>query len=44
MYSIETINPAYFIDIGGLTAVDLNFEVGFDRHFPLMIAAAKGRY
>ena len=43
MYSIETVNQAYFIDIGGLTVVDLNFEVGQDRHFPLMIAAAKGR-
>ena len=44
MYAVETVNPHYFVDIGGLNSVDLNFEVGKERHFPLMIAAAKGRY
>lgn len=44
MYAIETINSAYFVDIGGLSAVNLNFDVGNEGHFPLYIAAAKGRY
>ena len=44
MYAIETINAAYFIDIGGLTSIDINFLVGNEGHFPLYIAAAKGRY
>jgi hypothetical protein len=43
MYAIETVNSAYFIDIGGLQALDLNFLIGNSQHFPLMIAAAKGR-
>ena len=42
MYAIETINTAYFIDIGGLTAVDMNFAVSSDGNFPLLIASAKG--
>ena len=43
MYSIEAINAPYFVDLGGLAAVDLNFEINKQKHFPLMIAAAKGR-
>ncbi len=43
MYAIETINSAYFIDVGGLSSVNLNFEVGHEGHFPLYIASAKGR-
>ena len=43
MYAIETINSAYFIDLGGLSIVDMNFELGNDGNFPLLIAAAKGR-
>mmetsp|Transcript_7899 Transcript_7899/g.7406 ORF Transcript_7899/g.7406 Transcript_7899/m.7406 type:complete len:121 (+) Transcript_7899:143-505(+) len=42
MYAVETINSAYFIDIGGLTAVDMNFEVGPEGNFPLFIASTKG--
>ena len=44
MYAVETINSAYFIDIGGLTAVDMNFEIGPEGNFPLFIASTKGRY
>ncbi len=44
MYAVETINIAYFIDIGGLTAVDMNFKVNSEGNFPLLIASAKGRY
>ena len=43
MYAIETLNTAFFIDIGGLSAVDLNFEINAEKHFPLIIASAKGR-
>lgn len=43
MYAVETVNPNYFVDIGGLNCVDLNFEIGEDKNFPLLIASAKGR-
>ena len=43
MYAIETVNASYFVDIGGLNSVDLNFEVNKDKRFPLMIATAQGR-
>lgn len=43
MYAIETVNANYFVDIGGLSCVDLNFEVGIDNNFPLFIASVKGR-
>ncbi len=41
IYAIETVNPAYFVDLGGLTSVDINFESGTQRISPLMIASAK---
>ena len=44
MYAIETVNPHYFVDIGGLSVVDLNFECDIYKNCPLIIAAAKGRY
>ena len=44
MYAIDTINEAYFIDIGGLTTLDINFEVGIEKNNPLLMAAARGRY
>lgn len=44
MYAVETINSAYFIDIGGLNAIDLNFELSLEGNFPLFIASTKGRY
>ena len=44
MYAVETVNAAFFLDIGGLSAVDLNFEINHDKHFPLYIASVKGRY
>lgn len=43
MYAIDTINEAYFIDIGGLTTTDINFEIGPEKNFPLLMAAARGR-
>lgn len=42
IYSIETANISYFIDIGGPSIADLNFKATEDGITPLMIAAAKG--
>lgn len=42
MYAIETVNPHYFVDIGGLSVIDLSFELDNYKNFPLIIAAAKG--
>jgi hypothetical protein len=43
MYAIETVNAPFFVDIGGLSSVDLNFVINADKHFPLLIASAKGK-
>lgn len=43
MYAVETVNAPFFLDIGGLSAVNLNFEINHEKHFPLYIAAVKGR-
>jgi len=43
MYAIESVNAHYFVDIGGLNTIDINFEVNKDGHFPLYIASAKGK-
>ena len=42
IYAVETVNYSYFVDLGGLTTADINFDHGKQKMFPLMIAAAKG--
>lgn len=42
MYAIESISISYFIDIGGLSMIDINFEVTKEGAFPLFIASIKG--
>ena len=43
MYAVETVNAPFFVDIGALSAIDLNFEINGEKHFPLYIAAVKGK-
>lgn len=43
MYAIETVNSSYFIDLGGLSNININFHTNKDGHFPLFIASAKGK-
>jgi hypothetical protein len=42
MYSVQSINLAYFVDLGGITYLDINFEDKRSGGFPLSLAAAKG--
>ena len=42
LYSVQSINLAYFVDLGGLTYLDINFEDKRSGIFPLGLAAAKG--
>ena len=40
-YACETINTAYFVDLGGVFYYDINFEGKLG--FPLKVAAIKGK-
>jgi len=41
IYSIESVNCSFFIDLGGCSSIDLDFEVNKNGDFPLGLACAK---
>jgi hypothetical protein len=43
MYAIQSINMAYFVDLGAVQYYDINYEQKKGGGFPLKLAAAKGR-
>ncbi|CAI2377828.1 unnamed protein product [Moneuplotes crassus] len=44
MASIESLDKALFLDLGGLESVNLDFEVNEDGDFPLGLACNKGSH